>query len=626
MTTGVPGPDDFVGVWGNSPTAWRGRKIAARTGARLVTVEDAFLRSVLPGRAKDRIARRGPIGLIIDPVGLHFDPGQPSLIEELATTPEAQAAAEQSAKSIAFLRDADLSKYNCHWQDTDLPRGYVLVVDQTQGDASLMGADRATFLRMLTAARDEHPGRQIVVRTHPETAAGLRAGHLGAADLRAGDSICADAVSPWQLLAGAHAVYVVSSQLGYEAMLAGHRPRLFGQPFYAGWGLSDDDRALRRPRPAISLVQLFAASHLLAPTWYDPCLDGLIDLTGAARQLQAEARAWRDDRTGHVAFGMRMWKRPSIARFFSNGAGVRFTRDPTKATMAWANRSEASPQAPRVEDGFLRSRGLGAELTPPLSLVLDDVGIYYDPTRESGLERLIERGTPTGGIDRAEALIRDIRQLGLTKYNLSGEQPRISPDGRRVILVPGQVEDDASIRLGAGVERTNLALLKRVRVMNPGARILYKPHPDVLAGLRTGAVAADDLADLRAENIGFTDTAALIDVVDEVWTITSTLGFEAVLRGKSVTTLGAPFYAGWGLTRDLGPVPARRIARPSLEAFVHAALIAYPRYADPITSLPCPVETALVRLSNLSIAKPRPLRMLTKIQGAFAGWSGIWRG
>lgn len=625
---GLPGPGDAVAVWGASPTAWRGRWVARRTGASVVTVEDAFLRSILPGRDRSRIGRRGPVGLLIDPVGLHFDPSAPSLIEELAASPQAAALAERAAAMLARLRAADLSKYNAHRPGlAAAPPGYVLVVDQTRGDASLMGAGRETFLRMLAAARDEHPGARILLRTHPETAAGLRPGHLTAADLRPGEVLCDAPVSPWRLVGDAAAVYAVSSQLGYEAMLAGHRPRLFGQPFHAGWGLSDDEAPVPRRMGRTTLHALFAATHLLAPVWYDPCRDALTDLEGAIRQLEAEARAHAQDRDGHLALGMRLWKRRPLAEFFGEGRGVRFTnRASARVSLVWAGRMAEAPQALRVEDGFLRSRGLGAALVPPLSLVADSRGIYYDPTGESDLETLIASPLPPGGHARAAALIARLRKAALTKYNLPGTIPAIPRDGRRVILVPGQVEDDASIRLGAGAERTNLALLGRTRAENPDALIVWKPHPDVEAGLRPGAVASADLKGLADLTASGAPAAALIDAADEIWTITSTLGFEALIRGKPVTTLGAPFYAGWGLTRDLGPIPARRVARPDLETLVHAALIAYPRYRDPRSKLPCPVEVAAERLADPGAApQPPALRWLAKLQGALSGHARIWR-
>jgi capsular polysaccharide export protein len=87
-------------------------------------------------------------------------------------------------------------------------------------------------------------------------------------------------------------------------------------------------------------------------------------------------------------------------------------------------------------------------------------------------------------------------------------------------------------------------------------------------------------------------------MVDEVHVNTSLAGFEALLREKGVTTYGVPFYAGWGLTRDLGPVPARRTARRSLDELVAATLLMYPRYLDPVSGLPCPAEIIVARLSS----------------------------
>ena len=199
ITTGLPGPDDAVGIWGASPTAWRGRAIAARRDTPIVTVEDAFLRSVLPGRAPGPLGRRGPIGLLIDPVGLHFDASRPSLITSLVADGASHEAAARQA--LARLRAADLSKYNAHLPDAPLPPpGYVLVIDQTRGDASLQGASRDDFLQMLAVARDENPGRPILIRSHPETTAGLRPGHFTPADLRPGDSFSDAPVSPLSLI------------------------------------------------------------------------------------------------------------------------------------------------------------------------------------------------------------------------------------------------------------------------------------------------------------------------------------------------------------------------------------------------------------------------------------------
>lgn len=642
---GLPGPQDGVVVWGRSPYAGRGEAVAARRGVPLVRVEDAFLRSLRPGRAGD-----ATLGLLIDPLGVHFDAAAPSLLEtRLARDPLDDSNLLQRARDgIGRLRALDLSKYNVHDPAAPLPPpGYVLVVDQTRGDASVRhsGAPASVFAEMLAAAQAENPGARVVIKTHPETAMGLRAGHYGAADAGGRVMLLADPVSPWQLLEGAIAVHTLSSQMGFEAILAGHRPRVWGQPFYAGWGLTRDERPVDRRSRRLTPAQLFAAAMILAPTWYDPCRDRLCSFEEAVDQLEAEVRAYRQDRAGHVATGMRLWKRSRLNAVFGRQKAVVFDDRADRAAaraaregrglLVWAGKEPAGLAAPvvlRVEDGFLRSRGLGAELVPPLSLVADDLGIYYDPTRESRLERLVLAGPPPGGLARAERLARRIVAGGATKYNLPGAMPDLPPGPR--VLVPGQVEDDASIRLGAGEVRTNLALLQAAFAANPDAAIIYKPHPDVEAGLRPGAVPEADLARLADVVAHRADPAALITACDEVWTMTSLLGFEALLRGKRVTCLGAPFYAGWGLTTDLGPVPDRRrhapdghpLPRPPMLALVHAALIAYPRYWDPVTHRPCPPEVALERILSGDIPGPgRANRLLARVQGAATGWAHLWR-
>jgi len=488
---------------------------------------------------------------------------------------------------------------------------------------------------MLFLAREAHPRARIVVKSHPETAMGARPGHLGPEDLGEGMELLGLAVSPWRLLDGAVAVWTVSSQMGFEAILAGHRPVVLGQPFYAGWGLTEDHMPVDRRQRRLTRAQLFAGAMILYPVWHDPFHDRLCAFEEACGALEAATRAWREDRRGWVAAGMRLWKRGPLQAAFGRERAVVFAegeRAVARATsdgrrlMVWAGKADTLPEgaAPvRVEDGFLRSQGLGAALVPPLSLVLDDLGIYYDPTRESRLERLVAEGLPPWARGRAERLVRRLTQADLSKYNLAGAALPDLPEGRR-ILVPGQVEDDASIRLGAGTVRTNRDLLRAARAANPGAVILYKPHPDVEAGLRAGAVT--DAADLADVVLAGADAGACLAAADEVWTMTSTMGFEALLRGKRVTCLGAPFYAGWGLTTDLGPVPARRTARPDLVAFAHAALIAYPRYRDPVTGLPCPVEVVVERLTSGGVPAPsRANRALSRLQGAFASWAVLWR-
>ncbi|NOC92998.1 capsular polysaccharide biosynthesis protein [Ruegeria sp. HKCCD6604] len=624
---GLPKDGDCVGIWGNSPTAYRGLRIAEKHRAPVLRVEDAFLRSLHPGRAGEP-----PLGLLLDRSGPHFDAAEPSDLEKLLNTDplDDTALLNRARAAMERVRELHLSKYSAFDLDLVAPDpGYVLVIDQTVGDAAVTasGADRARFLEMLVVAQEENPGARILIKTHPETMAGHRQGYFTDQNLSDRVTWFDQPISPWPLLEGAVAVYTVSSQLGFEAILVGHKPRVFGQPFYAGWGLTQDEFPVQRRQRNLTRAQLFAAAMLLYPTWYDPFRDQLCELETVLDILEAQTRAWQQDRHGWTAAGMRLWKRRHMQQIFGRHGKLRFTATQPDASdrphMVWASQARDSEGAVRVEDGFLRSRGLGAALVPPLSLVTDEIGIYYDPTKPSQLENLIsERATLRPDQElRAERLVERLLADGLSKYN-TGQSAPVLPHGHR-ILVPGQVEDDASILLGTNTVRSNLDLLKTAREANPDAILIYKPHPDVEAGLRDGQIDAESLADLVVTR---TDPASLLTQVDEVWTMTSLLGFEALLRGVRVTTLGAPFYAGWGLTTDLDAVPVRRGARPSLMGLVHATLIDYPRYFDPITRQPCPVEVAVERLALGHSAPSGPFnRFLSKLQGAFATHAHLWR-
>ncbi|MFT5632068.1 MAG: capsular polysaccharide export protein [Gammaproteobacteria bacterium] len=631
VSLGLPRDGDYVGVWGQSPTAHRGEAMAAKYSAPIVRIEDAFWRSLHPGRAE----KSPPLGLMIDRKAVHFDPDVPSELEVLlATHPLDDTALLNRARGlIARMQEAHLTKYSAI--DVDIaapPAGYVLVIDQTYGDAAVKasGADRNSFLEMLFVAQEENPGARIVIKTHPETARGLRDGYFGGVEHSDTISFVDTPISPWRLFEGAIGIYTVSSQMGFEAIFTGHKPRVFGQPFYAGWGLTVDEFPVQRRQRTLTRAQLFAASMLLYPKWYDVYEDRLATAGEAAEAMIAQTRTWREDRQGWIASGMRLWKRGPLQKVYGQHKRMIFEDNPIKARqadrpwMVWAGKADVGHHdAVRVEDGFIRSRGLGAELVPPLSLVTDDIGIYYDPSRPSRLEQMIAHRAEMrlDQIARADALIQSLTSQGISKYNLGGTAVEL-PKGERVLVV-GQVEDDASIRLGAGEISTNRALLENARAAHPDAVLIYKPHPDVTAGLRTGAFDASDLADLVLPDA---DISTLLTEVSELWTMTSLTGFEALLRGVHVVTTGAPFYAGWGLTQDLGDVPPRRRADVTLAGLVHATLIDYPRYFDPKTGLACPVEVAVKRMANGDIPHPNALnRLVSKLQGMFASSAHLWR-
>ncbi len=458
-----------------------------------------------------------------------------------------------------------------------LPRGAVLVLDPC--DAAAAPEARA---RLADAQRS---GLPVVVAQDPFT---------GGAPVLPGSLARLD---PWTLLDHAACVTGASRDLALLALAAGVALRdgaLAGRDAHGCW-----------------------AAILAATRCIDPFRGTPAEAEAAVETLALWKRSATRGARVAACLGVHPYKRDRVrALLAGSGAPPAFHSRPGPALraaqgrtlVAWAASAPADLREKAaaagvellwLEDGFLRSAGLGAAFRAGASFALDAHGPYYDPAAGSDLRRLLaEAEVPPELLARARALRAALLARGITKYNLGGTAPAIAaPPGRRRILVPGQVEDDASVRTGGGVIRSNLALLQAVRAAEPEAFIAYKPHPDIEAGFRRGRIPARRLAGLADQVLEGAALAPLLAQVDAVHTLTSLTGFEALLRGLPVTTWGMPFYAGWGLTKDRAPGATVRRTR-TVEEMVAIALILYPRCIDPLTDLPCPPEVLLDRLAR----------------------------
>ncbi|TCM20748.1 capsular polysaccharide export protein [Novosphingobium sp. PhB165] len=339
--------------------------------------------------------------------------------------------------------------------------------------------------------------------------------------------------------------------------------------------------------------------------------------------------------------GIARWKRITADNLLWDGSGpVRHDRavqngpSAGNEVLAWIARSDAKALAAlkaegvtigEIEDGMIRSTGLGANCVPPLSIVVDVQGPHFDPAQASSLETILQSAEiDAKTLARAATLRERLVRAGISKYGQDQTLAAVPERevGRRVVLVTGQVEDDRSVLCG-GAGLGNLELLRRARAQEPRARIIFKPHPDVEAGHRKGHVPDAQMLELADEIDRSSSIAALLDRVDAVHVLTSLAGFEALMRGREVVTHGVPFYAGWGLTRDLGPVPARRTRRRTLDELVAATLLLYPRYLDPVTRLPCEAEVLVNRIAAGQADVRSPLIRLREWQGRLnrlLGW------
>ena len=329
--------------------------------------------------------------------------------------------------------------------------------------------------------------------------------------------------------------------------------------------------------------------------------------------LRAAAMAARGPRR---LVGMSRWKRRGLRPFLTGPDGPAHPHAPG-GPVVWGT-AEAPDGALRVEDGFLRSIGLGLRHVPPVSLAIAPGPPHFDATQPNSFEATVATAAFTPALlARAAALRARVVALGLTKYNLAGADPLPCPGGRLAVLVPGQVASDASIRLGARAVRSDADLLAASRARFPDAFLLYKPHPDTLAGLRRGA-APEAAARLADATVARADMAACLGWADRVATITSLTGFEALLRGVPVTTFGRPFYAGWGLTDDADPPPRDRGL--TLDELVAATLILHACYVDPATGLPCPPEAATAALARLRARRHNPAARLATLWRNAVSW------
>ena len=533
-----------VVVWGRKQNSQRALQYAARRQLSVLFVEDGWIRSC-SANPHSRVS----YSLLVDELGVYYD----------ATG-----------------------------------RPLVLVIDQTLDDASVRfgGMDSLRFSDMLDRAVDENPESRVLVRTHPDVVAGQRKGYLQARAQELGVEISAAGDNPLPWLKQAETVYVGTSQLGYEALLCGCTVKVAGKPFYAGWGLTEDIQSIDRRTQRRSLDQMFYATHIHQVRYCCPVTGKPWTLADCIDHVELQLSYFLRNVGNHVCVGITPWKKRYFAQFFRSPYGrIRFSKrndaSEDECPVYWsftdANEDETvsgnmtvladktfthTVKKTRVEDGFIRSKGLGSDFTPPTSLVFDDEGLYFDASGPSALEQLLNTYECSNQeVDRAKKLRASLLSTRTTKYNVGvprqdSAQPRKYHTEKKSILVVGQVEGDQSILRGSIHLKSNAELLAAVRAANPDAYVVYKPHPDVVSGNRNGKVS-DSVIEALVNRVeiaqGILDC---LDQCDELHTMTSQAGFEAILRNKVVVTYGAPFYAGWGLTRDQYRCERRRECDP----------------------------------------------------------------
>ena len=626
-----PASDDIVVGWGNKPNTQGARRFALQHNIPYLRLEDGFLAYAgHPAMGSERLS------LIIDSQGIYYDSATASELENLCNdiehwfTPE---FCQRSENLTDLITGHGLSKYNHPRQPLPDYIGQnsqkkILLVDQVFNDMSVpsAGADASTFRTMLEEARRAHPDAQILIKTHPDILLGKKRGYFSPDSVDDQVLFLAEDCSVPELMAAVSEVYCVSSQLGFEALLYGKTVHCFGLPFYAGWGLTQDRMRCDRRHQILTLPQLVAAALIRYPRY---CLPGAVVRCEAedvvAYLLEQQARADRGGVSTCYAVGFSLWKRAFVRQFVGDMArrvvftgrasAARKAAGPGDAILVWGNKEPELEQQSRaegipfwrMEDGFVRSVGLGADLRRPSCLVIDTRGLYYRAGQASDILTLLNTTTfDDERRARGRHLQGLLNSLAVTKYNLgysdqigSSERYRIRElaAGREIILVPGQYEADQSVQNSRGVVKSNLALLEATRRTYPEAFILFKEHPDLYSGVRPGALGQERAltqADLYVTHV---DMHELLQECDRVSTMTSLTGFEALIRNKQVHVWGSPFYAGWGLTTDELEFP-ERTAILKTEELVYTALVLYCRCFSWNARSPASPEQVIAELAR----------------------------
>ena len=612
--------------WGRKPSGLNAIELAGKFGGQFKLLEDGFIRSVGLG-----IDGARPLGVVEDDTGIYYDATKPSQLENILATSEFSSELLSQARwCIDFIVANHICKYNnapditaaqiAKYELTNRPN--VLIIAQTHGDASLeYGLAKFSTNEMIKAAISENPSSNILLKIHPDTLTGKKKSDIDIANLPTQIKIISENINPISLLKHITKVYTKTSGMGFEALLCGCECVCFGVPFYAGWGLSDD-RVLVPPRrnKKLSLEQLFAGAYLQYSKYIDPYSGTPTTLKRLLPQINELKNAKLNEcKKTKFLFGFSVWKRKFMLPFLGKNLNFisTFSKNPLKQALnlgldsnsvvyIWGKKEypqvqkwcdENGVQIIRVEDGFIRSVGLGSDLTRPYSLVFDDAGIYFDTTTPSRLENILNyHEFSPHELESAKKLREILINSKISKYNDDKDDIITHKNGKKIALVIGQVEDDASVRIGADGMK-NIELLRLARQNSPRAHIIYKPHPDVVSGNRVGAVEITEALKYCDEVLEGVSMPTLLDIADEIHTMTSTSGLEAILRGKRVVCYGRPFWAGWGLSNDQKPQP-RRYRNLSRDELVAGAYLLYPRYIHPTNLEPCWAGDLVVALQE----------------------------
>lgn len=615
-------------AWGRKKSALKSIELAKRNNSKYLTIEDGLIRSLDLG-----VNNSPSFSMYVDPIGCYIDATAQSALEyELLNQSLKDNELDMAKRAIELIKKFKISKYNNSYAvdekikayiNDNKAKGIVLIVDQTLSDASLEYGlyDKSSKIKLLNILKEKYSQSIIVLKQHVDVIAGKKSGVFSKQDFEGFELLhIAENYDPHELIELCDVVFTISSTMGFEALLYNKKVYTLAVPFYSGYNLSIDlnENLTNGKYPNLQQRALIAKKYtkeqMLYALFYILCIKltryvnifkgKRTDIFNILHILHNQKRINQQNRGNFVCVGIKKWKRTFVKSFLqgldnkivfinNHQKALEYAKEHKANIVQWASLEDKqfTKQAQGLnlktlllEDGFIRSVGLGSNYQLPSSLVVDFNGIYYDPKSKSDLFSLLNNYQECSyKNEQAEYLIDFYKHHKLSKYNVGSNDiqdiKRLLLGKKNIILLPGQVIDDASVLAQNCNIHSNLDLLKYVRNLNPNSFIIYKEHPDVSFYNRKGHDQKEQLlkyADLVIKDINIT---SLYELVDIVYTLSSQSGFEALIYGKEVYTIGRPFYANWGLTKEPHDLIDRHNTL-SLNALVYTVLCEYPRYYD----------------------------------------------
>lgn len=622
----APYHEKVIMVWGYEDNQGV-RQYAKKNHIPYYRIEDGFIRSVQLGADKTV-----PISICIDSKALYYDATTRSDLEDILNTYDFESDTELMKRArfcMERLRELNLSKYN-NVTSKDVHRLYgekkqrrILVIGQVEDDQSIKrGCEKKiTNNDLVWIAATENPDAEIIYKPHPDVLFGKRAMQSNPNDVKHVAKVITEPLSLVDAFETIDHVYTITSLAGFEALIRGIPVTTFGAPFYSGWGLTNDRQKVERRKRRLNIEEIFAAAYILYPKYFNPftkealTIEEAINLLSIMKNIESRREEVSlvdtegrksdfleipNESNSKIAILSKGIQEIPNLQSFLKGKVVFSPSGAEQVDMVagWGMKPSAKKALDfseehgipylGLEDGFIRSEGLGVEGSPPLSICIDHIGIYYDATRPSRLEYLLENHgwEEDELLEQARTAMDFIVKNRISKYNHAPMlQHQMPSDGREKVLVVDQTFGDMSISLGLANQETFLKMYEQARAENPEAYIFIKTHPDVISGKKQGNITDIDIDDRTTFIYDDCNPLSLLEQISKVYVVTSQLGFEALMLNKEVHCFGMPFYAGWGLTKDQLTC-ARRTKIRTIEEVFAAAYLIYPRYINPKTGDP----------------------------------------